>query len=263
MECGARTANARGARMADDRPSRIVVSLRVGLTLALANVACAGIVAWAWLQIGQRDQVVSVTGSATQRIQSDLITWRGTVTVRDADLQAAYRALRDDMSRSQAFFKANGVPEAQITVGSASVNTVYEKDSRGYDTTKITGYALRQDLFIASNDVLKVADLSRRATDLIEQGILFESQSPEFLYTKLADLKIQLLAKATQDATNRATQICTNSGSRLGVLRSARMGVMQINAAYSSDVSDSGINDTSAYEKDARAIVSASFAVER
>ena len=249
--------------MTDSKPSRIVVSLRVGVTLALANVVCAGIIAWAWVQTRHHEETVTVTGSATERIVSDLITWEGTVTARNTDLQGAYKTLKDGMAKSLAFMKTNGIPEAEITIGSAGVSTIYEKDDKGRETTKIADYRLQQTIHITSKSVNKVAEVSRRATELIEQGVLFESGSPEYLYTKLADLKIAMLAKATQDATSRATQICTNSGSKLGALRSARMGVMQVNAAYSSEVSDSGVNDTSSYEKDARAVVSASFGVEK
>jgi hypothetical protein len=40
------------------------------------------------------------------------------------------------------------------------------------------------------------------------------------------------------------------------------MGVMQITAADSNEVSDSGINDTSSLEKDIMAVVNVSFAVD-
>jgi hypothetical protein len=122
-------------------------------------------------------------------------------------------------------------------------------------------YRLLQDVEVTSTKVSLVANLSRRVTDLMEQGVLFESKPPEYIYTKLGDLKITLLAAATQDARNRARQICDNSGSGLGPVRNAHMGVMQVVPANSTDVSDSGLNDITSLEKDAMAVVSVSFAV--
>jgi hypothetical protein len=93
-----------------------------------------------------------------------------------------------------------------------------------------------------------VAAASRKITELIQEGVVVESSAPTYIYTKLADLKIEMLAEATKDATARARQIAENSGARLGAIREARMGVMQINPVHSTAVSDSGNNDTSSLE---------------
>jgi hypothetical protein len=71
-----------------------------------------------------------------------------------------------------------------------------------------------------------------------------------------------MLGEAAKDAKTRAEQIAASTGNSIGTVRSARMGVMQITAADSTDVSDSGISDTSAIDKDMTAVVNISFAVE-
>lgn len=91
---------------------------------------------------------------------------------------------------------------------------------------------------------------------------MLDSAPARYLYTKLADLKVNMLAEATKDATSRAQQIAGNSGASLGPVREARMGVMQINPIHSNSVSDSGNNDTSSYEKEITAVVSAKFALK-
>ncbi len=63
------------------------------------------------------------------------------------------------------------------------------------------GYILTQSLQIESNDVEKVEKISREITELLNKGIQFYSQSPRYYYTKLADLKIEMISKATEDAT--------------------------------------------------------------
>jgi hypothetical protein len=115
---------------------------------------------------------------------------------------------------------------------------------------------------VRSNDVDKIEKLAREATELINQGILLESSPPEYLYTKLGDLKIEMLAEAAKDAKVRAQQIASSTGSSIGSVRTARMGVMQITPADSNDVSDSGMNDTSSLEKDITAVVNVGFAVD-
>ena len=59
----------------------------------------------------------------------------------------------------------------------------------------------------------------------------------------------------------RAEQIANSTGNSIGTVRSAKMGVMQITAADSNEISDYGLNDTSALEKDITAVVNISFAI--
>jgi hypothetical protein len=68
---------------------------------------------------------------------------------------------------------------------------------------------------------------------IVDMGIEFYSAPPEYFYTKLAELKIKMIASATQDGLLRATTIAKNSGSTLGKLRYANMGVFQITAQNS------------------------------
>ena len=71
-----------------------------------------------------------------------------------------------------------------------------------------------------------------------------------------------MLAEATKDATTRAQQIAGNSGSKLGSILDARMGVMQINPAHAYEASGGGQNDTSSFEKEITAVVSARFSLD-
>jgi hypothetical protein len=115
---------------------------------------------------------------------------------------------------------------------------------------------------VRSNDVDKIGQIAREATELINQGILIESMAPEYTYTQLGGLKIEMLAEAAKDAKVRAEQIAQSTGSSIGSVRSARMGVLQITPADSNEVSDSGMNDTSSLEKDITAVVNIGFAVD-
>lgn len=233
-----------------------------GFALAVALVLSSIIGAWAYTHAKKSDESVTVTGSAKKRIKSDLVIWRAGVSYQDPQLASAYKALSDNIPRVKQYILSKGVPEDQITVSSITSTTLHDKDSDGNESAKITGYSLRQEIQVRSGDVDKIERLAREATELINQGILLESGTPEYYYTKIADLKIEMLAEAAKDAKVRAQQIASSTGSTIGSVRSARMGVLQITAADSSEVSDSGMNDTSSLEKDITAVVNVSFAVD-
>ena len=68
----------------------------------------------------------------------------------------------------------------------------YSNDGR-YIGQEFLGYVLSQSIKIESTDVEKVERISREVTELLNKGVQFYSQSPRYYYTKLADLKIELI----------------------------------------------------------------------
>ena len=233
-----------------------------GFALAVALVLSSIIFGWAFTRAKTTDQTITVTGSAKKRIRSDLVVWRAGVSYQADQLADAYRALSDSIPRVKRYLVSKGIAENQITVSSITTQTLRERDDNGTETGRITGYSLRQELEVRSSEVDKIAQVAREATELINQGILLESMAPEYLYTKLGEEKIAMLAEAAKDAKVRAQQIASSTGSSIGNVRSARMGVMQITPADSNEVSDMGMNDTSSLEKDITAVVNVGFAVD-
>lgn len=232
------------------------------VVLAVGLVVATTIGGWFFVKGKRGDQSITVTGSARKRITSDLVIWRSSISYQASTLSEAYRLLTEAVPRVKAYMVSKGIAENQITVSSISSQTLHGRNSDGIETSEITGYTLRQELSVRSTEVEKIGQIAREATELINQGILIESMAPEYLYTKLGDLKIEMLAEAAKDAKRRAEQIAQSTDSSIGTVRTARMGVLQITAADSTDVSDSGMNDTSSLEKDITAVVNIGFAVD-
>jgi hypothetical protein len=138
----------------------------------------------------------------------------------------------------------------------------YEYDNRGQSVRKFNGYLLTQRVEIESDAVDLVEQISREVTELINQGLTFNSYPPQYYYTRLADLKLEMIAEATRDATERAGRIAENSGSGLGSLKSAQMGVFQIIARNSNeDFSWGGTYNTSSKMKTATITMKLRFGV--
>ena len=233
-----------------------------GVALALGLVLSALIFGWFFEKSRKGDEVITVTGSARKRIKSDLVVWSAGVTYQAATLADAYRQLAENVPRVRQYLIGKGIPENEITISSISTTTLRKTDENGQETADILGYSLRQQLEVRSTDVDKIARIAREATELINQGILIESNTPLYYYTKLGDLKIEMLGEAAKDAKTRAERIAASTGNSIGTVRTAKMGVMQITAADSTEVSDGGISDTSTIDKDITAVVNIGFAVE-
>ncbi len=234
----------------------------LGICIALGAVCSSYLIAQAMFKIKRfSTEIISVTGSAEKKITSDYIVWRAEFSRRNPEMTVAYQQLKADLVVVKNYLLSKGVAENEITISQTETRVLYIKDSRGSDTNAVEGYSLSQKIIIASADVLKVSDVSRQATELIEQGIEMISASPEYFYLKLSDLKLELLEGATRDARLRAERVAVPAGKSVGVMRSAKMGVFQITPANSLEVSDWGVNDTSSYEKKANAVVRVDFAI--
>ena len=240
-------------------PTRVVVTLKAGLAFAVANIICVLIAVMAYTHVHRTFKTISVTGSADRNITSNLIIWSATVNARSATLVNAYTKLAASTAATLHFLTSHGIPAAMIRTGAISIGKNFVRDAHGHSTDVVSSYALGQNITVTSHDVRHVAAVGRQVTDLIKQGVQVAANSPEYIYTKLADMKITMLAAATKDATTRATQIAANSGAKLGKIDYANMGVLQINPLYSTSVSGEGNDDTTSYRKTIMAVVHAQF----
>lgn len=240
--------------------SQIII---LGICIAAATIVSSLILSQGFLKIMRFSrELINVTGSAQKNIKSDYVVWKGEFSRRENDLSSVYKNLKTDLEKVKSYLISKGVNEKEIITSQISTATIYKKNDRGNDTNDIQGYCLLQGVEVRSNDVDRITQVSREATELIDQNIKFESQSPEYFYTKLDELKIEMLAKATENAKQRAENMAKATGNKIGFMRSARMGVFQITPLNSTEVSDWGVNDTSSLEKKVTAVVTVSFAIE-
>jgi hypothetical protein len=165
------------------------------------------------------------------------------------------------MAQVNDYFKAQGLPDSIVTFGSVSSYPMPEYNDRGRETGRILGYNFNQGFTVRSDMVGKITEISQNINGLINDGVPVSSHQPEYLYTKLSEARIEMLAAATRDALKRAEQIAKGTGQKVGAVRSARMGVFQVTARNSTAVSDYGMYDTSTIDKDITAVVKVEFAL--
>ena len=235
----------------------------LGLCIAGATIGASIIFSQGFLNVTKfmREQI-TVTGSAQKQIKSDYAIWSGSFSRRELTMADAYKKLQDDLIVVKKYLASQGIGEGEILVSQISTETVYKKNEKGNNTNTIEAYKLSQSVEIRSKDVDKIARISRESTGLINQGIEFYSGSPDYSYMKLDELKVEMLAKATENAKLRAENMVKSTGNKIGFMRSAKMGVFQITPVNSTEISDWGMNDTTSLEKKVTAVVNASFSIE-
>ena len=242
------------------RSTQIII---LGICFVIATIASTVILSKGLLQIKKfSSELITVTGSAEKKIVSDHIVWKAQFSTQEPELKAGYATLQEDLKKVKAYLAAKDIKDNELIVSQVNTVVLYKKNEKGNDTNQIEGYRLSQGIEVKSDDVKRIEDVSRQSTELIEQDIRLISNAPEYFYTKLAELKVEMLAQATEDAKQRATTMARSTGNKIGAIRSAKMGTFQITPVNSYDVSWYGENDTTSYEKKVMAVVTASFAIE-
>ena len=236
------------------------------IIIALAIIITAGIFASAYKAKFKKQVTISVTGLAEKSFASDLIVWRGEYQRKSSDLKAAYALIKNDEANVRQYLKSNSITEKEFVFSSISIEKEFDtkhNDEGKQISSVFTGYKLSQMVTVESKNIDKVEVVSREVTKLIESGIEISSLEPSYFYTKLSELKIDLLAKASADAKKRAETIAENSGGALGKLLKADMGVFQITAPNSNeDFSYGGTFNTSSKNKKASITIRINYAIK-
>ena len=236
------------------------------LIFAIAIVIAAAVLANSVINRNRPQGMIHVTGLGEQNFTSDLVVWEGNFSRESKDLKEAYASLESDRTSVANYLKSKGIPAEALVFNAVSTNPIYQQNytSNGnYAGQTFQGYQLSQTLVIESKEVEKVEKISREITELLNQGITFYSQAPRYYYTQLESLKLEMIAKATEDGRIRAERIAENSNSTLGALITANMGIFQITGQNSGeDYSWGGTFNTSSKNKTASITMKLSFEVD-
>jgi hypothetical protein len=236
----------------------MVTRLALGLVAGLAVIAIALALGLYAVADGIRDRgsddTISVTGSAKRSISSDYVIWNASLSARAETPAAAVAQLAGWVKRTLAALRASGIKDDELTVSAISTTTLGK-------ARRITGYRLTRSLQVRSSRVDVVVDAIEDSGRLLAAGVPLSGGQPQYVYTKLAELRPALSADATKDAIGRAKAIVDITGDKLGSVRDAYSSPFQVTAPGSTEVSDYGIYDTSTREKEVTAVVNLTFAV--
>ena len=239
----------------------LVVSLAVGASFVTSTYVASR----AYLRRGEQQERVArtleVTGSAKRSIQSDLSLWNIRVAGEGKTLEDAFQKLSGSANKVTEFLNQKGFSSEAVNPGPIRTEIHYRRDEKGNETREPSSYRLLRSFEIKTGDVRKVEKAASEVTELLKMGAHVESLAPEFIYTKLADLKIVMIGEATANARERAERIAKESGCSVGTVKDARAGVLQITRPWSTEVTSSGANDTSSVEKDVTSVVHLSMVI--
>ncbi len=240
----------------------IVVAAGIIVSVVTSTVVAARAYESRARQSAKVNQDITVKGSTRTRVRSDLAVWRIEVKGEGPELADAYAVLDAAAERVKAFLAGAGFAPDEVALSAIDTSTFFARDSQGRETREVSGYALERAFTVTTPQVDRAETAAGAVTELLKDNVKVVSSRPQYYYSKVADLKVQILGDASRDARARAEEIARSSGCRVTDVRRAQMGVIQITQPNSTEVSGYGLYDTSTIDKDVSVVVTLTLGIE-
>lgn len=234
----------------------------IGLFTLLTAIAGTYILGNAYKYKYRSTQTITVTGNAKMDFESDLVTWNAQFSRTDLDLKVASELLKEDRKVIASYLSSQGINKNEVQFDAIDIRKDYEYiyDNKGNSQQRFRGYILSQAVGISSKQLDKVDNISREISTLLSQGIELISRPANYYSTRLEDLKLELIANASENARQRAENIAKKANTKIGELVKADLGVFQITGLYEDEeYSYGGTYNTTSRNKTANITVKMHF----
>jgi uncharacterized protein len=209
--------------------------------LATAAIFSVGIVLGGYLlgdglrRAKMADRSVTVRGLSERNVTADLATWTIVYSENGSELGPVQAAVDEKSRAVRAFFRSMGFKPDELSDTGTGVNQYYDKDREQNVVT------VRQSMQLRTNQVMKARAAFARQADLIRNGVALEEGSGMvYSFTRLNQIKPEMIAEATHNARQSAQQFARDSGTGVGTIRQATQGYFSIGARDGDSDGESG-----------------------
>ena len=212
-------------------------------------------------------QSITVKGLAVKDVQADNAEWTVTISVTEATFAQALNKLRAERPTLDVFLSKEGLDKSGWQEGSESVTahmvTTYLPG--GSTKTEQQGYDASQSIVVTSKDLAKIEAANKNFLALQAEGHPVTASSPLYLVSNLEDIKMSLIAAATENARKRAEEFVKQDKVKVGLMRSASQGAFYILAAGGNSETDDygGVYDKTTINKLAKVVVTIVYNIEQ
>jgi hypothetical protein len=174
---------------------------------------------------------VSVKGLSEREVPANVAIWPIKFNETDNDLNNLYSVVEQKTLLIAEFLEKSGFTRDEISI---SAPAIIDRQAQGYmDSTKIKfRYTASSTITVYSEKVDLVRETMKKLVELGKQGIAIAGQDhgtrTEFLFTKLNDIKPEMVQEATKKAREVAQKFAKDSNSGLGKIKTARQGQFSI-----------------------------------
>jgi len=212
-----------------NRSSALILGAFICLGLGLLGYLLGG----AFIRSKSFERTVTVKGLSEREFEADIVIWPISFTVAGNSIEGVYGSIEAGTSKIRAFLDGKGIAAGEI---SASSPTITDKSAQQYGggPRPEFRYTAMQTVTVYSPNTAAVRGVMSELSELGMQGIVlsgdnYQSQT-EYLFTRLNEVKPEMIEEATRKAREVAEKFAADSQSTLGKIRKASQGQFSISA---------------------------------
>lgn len=205
--------------------------LWLGLSIMLGLAALGYLLGHAAIEVKEYERTVTAKGLSEREYPADEVIWPISFSVAGNDLGAIYEELDQTSKRLVDFLATTGVKAEEVTLATPILTDKLAQswgDGQGAEYR----YVANRTVTVYSSQVAVVRSAMGGLLELGKQGIAFTGDQyqnqVEYLFTRLNEVKPEMIEEATRNAREVATKFAADSNSGLGKIRSASQGQFSI-----------------------------------
>ncbi|WP_100641636.1 SIMPL domain-containing protein [Alteromonas facilis] len=179
------------------------------------------------------ERSVTVKGLSEREYPADIVIWPIQFNIASNELSSLYQEIEQNTQAIKQFLTSNGLGDDDITVSSPNITDKSAQQYGGNARAEFR-YTAFQTVTVYSNDIDTVRAVMGKLSDLGKQGIVLTGGNyngqTEYLFTRLNDVKPEMVEEATRKAREVAEKFASDSQSRLGKIKRASQGQFTISA---------------------------------
>lgn len=213
------------------KQSDLGAAVVLGLALVLGLAVLGFLLAGAAIDVKEYERSVTVKGLSEREYLADVVIWPIQFTEAGNDLTGLYRDVENSTAKIRNFLIEHGVAAEEITVSPPAI-TDKSAQQYGNNAGAEFRYTATQIVTVYSENIANIRKVMSSLSELGKQGIAFtggdyQSQT-EYLFTRLNEIKPEMIEEATRKAREVARKFAEDSASRLGKIRRASQGQFSI-----------------------------------
>lgn len=183
------------------------------------------------IQYKQYDRSVTVKGLSEREFKADIVIWPIQFSAAENDLDRLYDALEKNAFKTKTFLTSKGIKPEEITISTPAIT---DKSAQQYDngTKAEFRYMALQTVTVYSSNITVVRQVMSSLSELGKQGIVFIGDNyqaqTEYIFTRLNEVKPEMIEEATRKAREVAEKFASDSDSKLGKINTASQGQFTI-----------------------------------
>ena len=211
---------------------RITEAIVLGAFLCLGLIVLGYLISSSIIRIKGLDRTVTVKGLSEREMPANRAIWPIKFSEADNDLSNLYSVVQQKTELIITFLKKNGFEDKEISILAPAI---LDRQAQGYlDPNKVKfRYTANSIITVYTSKVDSIRETMKKLVQLGKQGIAIGGQDHqtriEYLFTKLNEIKPEMVEEATKKAREVAEKFAKDSNSRLGKIKRARQGQFSIN----------------------------------